>query len=1063
METLFFRNKRIVALAILMIVAAGLSALSTVGRQEDPGITKIFATILTPYPGADPKRVEALVTEKIEDELRKIPQIKTVESVSRTGISVVQVELGWSLTGARIEQTWSEVRDALSDAAKSFPSGVPEPTFDDDRVGAYSSISAVQARRGAEVSPAILKRYAELLQDRLRGLSGTSLVEMFGAQTEEIRIDLDARKLSSIGLTASQVSAAIAAADAKVRSGQIRGEGQYLLIETQGEIKSLQRIRNIPIMGDGTNRIVRVGDVAKVSRGIREPAAGLAYADGQPAILVAAKLEDNRRVDQWMAEVRAVQAQFESELPGGLEHKLIFDQSGYTSARLKEVLTNLMIGVGLVVAVLFLTLGWRSALIVASILPLASLMSLVGLQMAGIPIHQMSITGLIVALGLLVDAGIVMTDEIRKRLEKNDDRLAAVSDAVRRLAMPLFASTVTTALAFVPMAVLPGPPGDFIGAIALSVIIMLFSSFALALTITPALSGWVLRTGNGSSGGGALASGISMPRLGRFFGGSLRLALNFPKLAMLGAVVLPVIGFAAMPTLKAQFFPGVDRDQFHVQLKLPDGTAIERTRQAVERAEALIRKYAVVRQVHWVVGESAPAFYYNMQPTQDGVPSFAEALITTTSPAATEEILPELQRELDRAMPEARLTVRGLVQGPPVSAPVEMRLVGPDIRVLRELGDKVRVIMATVPDVLQVKTELTGEAPKIELDVDEEKVRTAGLSLGDVARQLEAKLEGTIGGSLVEGSEELPVRLRISGEARNTVDVLRQTDVLRPGAETLAAQGLYPGVPLTAIAKIKLVPSESPIFRRNGERVNTVQGYVHRSVLPEEALKKVQEKIAASGLVLPAGYRFEIGGDADARNDVLRDLLAVAGIVIALTIATVVLTFNSFRLSAVTAFVAILAMGLSLLVLAVFRYPLGVMAIIGVIGAIGVSINAAIIILTALQRNPKAALGDKAAMAETVLAQSRHIVSTTVTTFGGFLPLILAGGGFWPPFAMAIAGGVLLSTVVSFYFVPPAFALFGVSRGKGQAAEDADQVVELSASPDAQATPLSPRFAQAAE
>ncbi len=1063
METLFFRNKRVVALVILMILAAGLSALSTVGRQEDPGISKIFATVLTAYPGADPARVEALVTEKIEDELKKIPQIKKVESASRTGISVVQVELGWKLGKAEIEQTWSEVRDALSDAAKNFPAGVPEPTFNDDRIGAFSAISALRARPGVDISPAILKRYAELLQDRLRGLSGTKLVEVYGARDEEILIDLDDRKLASMGLAAGQVSSAIAAADTKVRSGQIRGAGGDLLIETRGEIKSLQRIRDIPIIGSGSSRIVRVGDVAEVRRSVQEPAVSLAYADGAPAILIAAKIEDNLRVDQWIAQVHAIQTRFEAELPGGLAHEMIFDQSRYTSDRLKEVLTNLMIGVGLVVAVLFLTLGWRSALIVASILPLASLMSLVGLQLAGIPIHQMSITGLIVALGLLVDAGIVMTDEIRKRLEEQADRMLAVRNAIRRLSMPLFASTVTTALAFVPMAVLPGPPGDFIGAIAMSVIIMLFSSFALALTITPALSGWFLKIGSSDGRGSALSSGMRWPAAGRLFSGSLRMALGFPKLAILGALMLPIIGFAAVPTLKAQFFPGVDRDQFYVQVKLPDGTAIEQTRRSVKKAEVLLRRHDTIRNVHWVIGQSAPGFYYNMQPTQDGVPSFAEALITTASPAATEELLPKLQRELDRTMPEARVTVRGLVQGPPVAAPVEIRVVGPDIRKLRELGDELRAIMVSVPDVLQVKTQLNGGAPKVELDVDEEKARTAGLSLGDVASQLEAKLEGVVGGSLVEGSEELPVRLRISGTERDSVDVLRRTDLVRPGAEALAADGIYPAVPLMAIATIKLVPSESPIFRRNGERINTIQGYVHRSILPEEALKKVQQRIEASGLVLPAGYRFEVGGDSDARNDVLRDLLAVAGFVIALTIATIVLTFNSFRLSAVTGIVAILAMGLSLLVLAVFRYPLGVMAIIGVIGSIGVSINAAIIILTALQKNAKAAGGDREAIAETVLAQSRHIVSTTVTTFGGFLPLILAGGGFWPPFAMAIAGGVLLSTVVSFYFVPPAFLLVGT---KTSAARDEENDIEpLATAPTGIRTfrPLPVRFAQAAE
>ncbi|NNF79296.1 MAG: efflux RND transporter permease subunit, partial [Rhizobiales bacterium] len=362
METLFFRNKRIVALAIFMILAAGLSALSTVGRQEDPGISKIFATVLTAYPGADPARVEALVTEKIEEELKQIPQIKKIESTSRTGISVVQVELGWKLGKAEIEQTWSEVRDALSDAARNFPQGVAEPSFDNDRVGAFSAISAVYARKGVEVSPAVLKRYAELLQDRLRELSGTQIVETYGARSEEILVDINPRKLTSMGLTPAQVSAAIAGADTKIRSGQIRGQGQTLLIETKGEIKSLERVRNIPIGGGSEGAIVRISDVATVTRGVREPATSLAFTDGIPAILVAAKIENNIRVDLWMQQVKAIQAQFAAELPGGLVHKMVFDQSLYTADRLQGVLKNLMIGISLVVAVLFITLGWRAAL-----------------------------------------------------------------------------------------------------------------------------------------------------------------------------------------------------------------------------------------------------------------------------------------------------------------------------------------------------------------------------------------------------------------------------------------------------------------------------------------------------------------------------------------------------------------------------------------------------------------------------------------------------------------------------------------------------------------------------
>ncbi len=1023
MKTIFYRNPRVLALALLMIIAAGASSLLSISRQEDPTITNIFATIVTPYPGADPARVESLVTEKIEQELREIAEIDEINSVSRTGISVVSVQLSEFISDEAIEQSWSEIRDAISEAAKSFPQGVPEPEFDNDRVGAFTAITALTARDGVDVSPAILTRYAELLQDQLRQISGTKIVRLFGKSDEEILVEIAPRKLASLGLSADRVSAAIRQADAKVEAGQIRGTGSDLLVEVSGEIKSLDRIRQIPVMTGAEGRIVRVADVATVKRTVRTPARSLAFANGKPAILIAARMEEDLQVDAWIARIKSNIKTFEEQLPAGLEHQILFDQSAYTADRLATMLGNLAIGMAIVVAVLLITLGWRAALVVASILPLASLMSVMSLQFLGVPIHQMSVTGLIVALGLLVDAAIVMTDEIRKALEKGRARLAAVGSSIDRLAVPLLASTVTTALAFTPMVLLPGPAGDFVGSIAISVIVMLITSFALALTVAPALAGYLLRPPAPGMPVRWWLHGLRLGFLSRAFGRSLDLALKFPKLAILGALVLPLIGFGSFPTLKAQFFPGVDRNQFYVQVKLPDGTSIAQTENAARDAGQVIREQDGVTQVHWVIGENAPAFYYNMTADQDGVASFAEALVTTRSAQTTEKILPELQRALDKALPQARIIVRGLVQGPPVNAPVEVRLVGTDLAVLRDLGEQIRLVMAGTPDVLQARTELSGGEPKLKLELDEEKVRLAGLDLASVAQQLEATLEGATGGSLIEASEELPVRVRMGAANRSTLDILRATDVVGPDAQARAAAGEWPGVPLTTLGTLKIEPTETPIFRRDGERINTVQGFVHRSVLPEEALKKVLKRIEDKGISMPPGYRLELGGDSDARSDVIRNLLSSVGLIVSLTIATIVLTFNSFRLSIVTAIVAVLSMGLSLLALAVFQYPFGIQAVIGVIGSIGVSINAAIIIMTALQKEPEALAGNIAKVRDVVVDSSRHIVSTTITTFGGFLPLILEGGGFWPPFAMSIAGGVLLSTVVSFYFTPPAFLL----------------------------------------
>jgi len=276
--------------------------------------------------------------------------------------------------------------------------------------------------------------------------------------------------------------------------------------------------------------------------------------------------------------------------------------------------------------------------------------------------------------------------------------------------------------------------------------------------------------------------------------------------------------------------------------------------------------------------------------------------------------------------------------------------------------------------------------------------------------------------------------------------------VMPPAGQSGGRSGdaAFPGVPLAALGEIEIVPSEATITRRNGERVNTVQAFLAHGVLPDEALSEVRARLEADPIALPPGYRIAWGGESDARGETVNNLLSVMGLVVVGTIAAVVLTFNSWRLSAVALTVAVLSIALSVLALAVFRYPFGIQAMIGVIGAIGVSINAAIIILTSLQNDEAAASGDREAMRDVVMRSTRHILSTTITTFGGFLPLLIGGGGFWPPFAMAIAGGVLLSAVVSFYFVPPAFALLNRAPAHRETGDEAQPSLPIPMRPAAE-------------
>ena len=1013
METVFFRQPRLLLLALLVIISGGISALLAIGRQEDPTITNIFATITTIFPGADPARVEALVTTRIETELKSIAEIDVFESTSSTGVSVVTIDLIETIPPERIEQVWSEVRDAVADAQREFPAGVQEPGFDSDGAGGYAAIFALTLAPDQSLPRAA--REAEALADALRAVPGTKLVDLYGLPEEEAVVSVDPARAAALGLTADAISAAIVAGDAKVQAGRLRAEVSDLVLGLSGEISALDRLGAIVLREDGAGQVTLLGDIATISRGPRLPLAEAALHDGKPAIIVAAKLSEGLQVDRWMTAIRSAAKATQADLPWGMALDLVFDQSGYTAERLASVGMNMLAGMALVIGVLFLTLGWRAAVIVALVMPVVSLASIATLNILAVPIHQMSVTGLIVALGLLVDAAIVMTDEIGQRLRRGYARLDAVRDVVRRLTMPLFASTVTTVLSFLPLLLLPGPAGDFVGAIAISVIVMLVWSLVVAITLTPALAGLWLRPGDGTP----LHEGLIL----RAFRVVMDLSLPNPLRSVALAVVLPLVGFLSVPILSPQFFPGVDRDQFHIEVELPPGTALAETLATVAAMTKTLTAAEGIKTVTFVAGRSAPAFYYNMVGNRNQAPGYAQALVTTDSPADTARLLSDLQRSLPPAFPGAEILIRGLVQGPPVDAPVELRLVGANLAELRAVGDDLRARLAQLPQIVLARAGVSGGTPKLTLDVDEPKARLLGLDLGQIARQMEAGLEGVTGGSLLEGTEELAVRVRLGDGLRANPTAIADMLILPPGAAAQTATGAWAAVPLSTLGTLRLEPSESTITRRNGERVNTVQAFLMPGVLPEAALRAATDRLAQDGFLLPSGIRLETGGDSDARSSTVSNLLAPLGLIITLSIAVVVMTFNSFRLSGIAFAVAGLSAGLSFLSLAVFDYPFGIMAIIGVIGSIGVSINAALIVLSGLQEDPDASAGDRKAMANVVVASARHIVSTTITTFGGFVPLILGGGGFWPPFAMAIAGGVLLSTLLAFWFTPQMFAL----------------------------------------
>ncbi len=1030
-----YRNSRYFTLFIVCVLAVGITSFRSIARQEDPTLTNFVGSITTFFPGSTPDRVEALVTRPLEDELRKIPEIDELWSTSTSGVSLVNIRLIDTLPDQALESAWSEIRDAMAEASRQFPAGAGEPDFDNDRFASFTAIVALSSEGPQDMPLSLLNRMAGDFADRARNLHNTKLAELFGEPLEEIRVEVDEAALVSRGLSLQQLALALQAADAKIASGRASGAGTDMLIELAGDFDSMERIRQVIVNTSADGSATRVADIANVYKAAVTPPPAMAMAQGRPGILVGVTMKSGKQVDVWSLAFNELVEEFRSESAAGLKVEVSYDQSKYTETRLRDVAKNLAIGVALVILVLLFTLGWRAAVVVAVILPLCGLISIIVMERMGLALHQMSVSGLIVALGLLVDGSIVMTDEVRKRLVDGHSPIEAIAQSVHRLRVPLISSAVTTVLAFMPMAIVPGPAGDFVGSIAKAVIIMLATSTLLALIITPVLAAWLLprNTGNRHSW---LVNGAESGKAGAWLVSAMDWSLRHPLASIALSLSLPLSGFLVFPTLTAQFFPGTDRDQMYVQVKLADGRSIYDTQALVKKIDKTLRDDPLVRRVDWSIGESAPAFYYNMYRFRERMPSWAEALVLTTDEKQTDALIDSLQTELNREFPEARIVVRGMDQGPPVLAPLEVEIYGPNLEVLQTLGEQVRQRMENIPQVTHTNVDLIGGAPKLVFALEEEKLRLARIQLSDTATALNDSLLGRVGGEVLEGTERLPVRVRLREQDWGTTERISDIRIPVPARPELAQSGLIGGIPLSAIGRADLVPAQSPISRRNGQRMNTVSGFIKRGVLPQEALDVLRQEMELHPVAMPPGYSFSFGGDSEERAKVIEKLMAPLGLIMSAMLATLVLTFNSWRLTAISLLVCVCSLGLSLLSLAIFAYPFGIQAVIGVIGSIGVSINAAIIIMTALQENQGAAAGGLFAIRSVVMDSSRHIISTTVTTFGGFLPLILEGSQFWPPFAMAIAGGVLLSTVISFFLVPPLYAVT-MNIGRKRRARDA--------------------------
>ena len=1029
--TVGISNGRLLILMIAFLLVGGLSSLSVLPRMEDPVLTARAATITTLYPVANAEQVESLVTDRIEQSVREVEAIKEMRSESRSGVSLITIELRDDVYNSG--PIWSRIRGKVEDSISLLPPEASRPQFDELDVRAFAWIGGLVWKSDSAPNYAILGRFAKNLEDRLRSVGGTDDVKQFGRPNEEIIVSLDPAELAQIGLSTADVANVIGNNDARNAAGSVRSEEETMPVELTNQLNSLSSIQQLPLKNDSQGRFVVLGDVATVDRVVADPPAQIGQIDGHSALLVAAMVRRSSRIDQWRSELEEVIDEFKATLPPIIELETVLDQNNYVQGRLGELIANLLIGSLAVMVVVWILMGWRNALMVSTALPLVSMAVLSGMRVMSVPIHQMSVAGLIIALGLLIDNAIVIVDSVSSQLASGKSKLDAVSETGKILFIPLLASTLTTAFAFAPICLMEGPAGEFVGAMASNVILAIGSSLFISLLIIAPLA-TILHKGSSqksSDGKTGVASGLSAAWVKPNFRRFLRSVVVYPKVTMSLCATAAMIGFFCLGQLPDQFFPPADRDQFHIELELPQNASFAEMERLTANITDQLSAHPRVKRTTWLLGRSAPTFYYNIITRRQNAEEYAQAIVQLDSNEGSVKVIRSLQEQLQDSFPEARVLARQLEQGPPFAAPIEVRFFGPDLDKLRQLGSDTRKVLSELPQVVHSRVELNDSTPTIAVQVEADQARLAGFTPGDIARQLNSQMEGTQGGFVLQSTEQIPVRVRTNKQQRRSLIDLRSIDLVRSANSTNAtnttignsADGASVRVPLSAVATLGLKPKTATISRLNSIRVQEVQTFLSAGTLPSTVLSKVKERFADGAIEIPPGYRMSFGGEASKRNEAVGNLMASVGVLVAAIVMTLVLSIGSFRSAAVIGAVAVMAIGFGGISLYVFGYPFGFMAIVGIMGLLGVAINDSIVVLTALRQDAQAGQGDVEAILDVTLHETRHVLATTFTTIAGFAPLILSGGGFWPPMAIAIAGGVVGCTVLALLFVPAAFGL----------------------------------------
>lgn len=991
-------KSRFTCLSMALILIVGMLSYLSIPKREDPEITIRTAVVISTFDGMSPERVEDLIAIPMERKIREIGEVEDIETIITSGQALIYVHLYDATYGADVENAWEDLRNKMEDVVGELPDGTTAPSVSTD----YGDVSiATIAVTGEGFSLAEIEDVSDDLRKDLYRVDGITKVTLYGEQDERIWLDLDIRKLASVGVQINQLLEDLRAQNVILPAGEIDADGTNIVLEANGDLSSVDEIRGVLTQVSGLSGYVRLSDLVDVRRGYVDPKETPVFFDGQPAIVLAVEMSASTDIQDLGGRLAARIATFEQTQPIGIS----FNLSTFQETNVSSAINNALVNVGQTFVVVFLVmllfLGFRAALVIACIVPFTIAFAVTSMGTLGVDIEQVSIAAVIISLGLLVDNGLVVVEDIENRINAGVPPEAAAKEAGAQYLVPLGVASITTISAFVPMLLIDGAEGEFSYSLGAVVASMLLGSWITALYILPFLAVRLLKkktmkqkSGSGKPGPIALY-GMLVRRVMR---------LGIP----LAIVTFAAVGFSAtqFSKLKPEMFPFSERADFLIFMDMPKDAAISETEKLALRVQEWLSDKAANPEIvntTIYVGSGGPRFNLGLDPA-DPDPASAFFAVNTTGLAEAIAAPERLRRVFIEHFPEARFRVTRLPQGGTESGIVDVEISGPDAEVLMAAAAEVEAAFAELPALVKNESNWGNKVLKVVIDIAQDRAREFGVTSEEISEVMDAYFSGTTYSTFREGDEQIPIVLRAANQNRDSVEDLANL--------TIAAGGMLISIDQVAAFQPKLEFSE---IRRENQVRQVIISAKSADYAAQDTLAVIQPVL--DGLDLGDGYEIRVGGELEDSVDVYTQIGANLPLALGVMLAALVFQFNSLRRSLATFLtIPIIIIGAPY-ALILGGHPMSFFAVLGLMSLMGIIINNAIVLINQIDIERKT-MDLEDAIISAAQQRAKPILLTSLTTICGLIPMALSGGALFEPMATIMIGGLLIASPVTLIFVP---------------------------------------------